>query len=211
MDHRTAAWLAWSLWALSLALIALGLLLLVLNSPHPGILTHPFRAENILLSVGFSTVGAVIVPRVPTENPIGWLFCAIGLLWAAIHFSGEYAIYTLVVEPGSLPAGEAASWVYSWPWVLSLGLTVLLGLLFPDGRFLSDRWRRYARLSALLTAVGTVLAAFSPGPLIGIPAIHNPLGVERLPNAFIPVQAMMLVLVAGAVVSSLMRRVYARG
>ena len=105
MSHRTAALLAWSLWVLSLALTALSLLLLVLNSSHPDVPVYSFWAEDVLFSVGYSTVGAVIVPRMPPGNPIGWLFCAIGLLWAAIHFNGEYAIYTLLAAPGSLPAG----------------------------------------------------------------------------------------------------------
>jgi hypothetical protein len=86
MGHRTAAWLAWSLWALSMALTTLSLLLLVLNSSHPEVPVYSFWAENVLFSVGYSTVGALIVPRMASENPIGWLFCAIGLLWAVIHF-----------------------------------------------------------------------------------------------------------------------------
>jgi hypothetical protein len=146
------------------------------------------------------------------ENPIGWLFCAIGLLWAVIHFIGEYAIYTLLAAPGSLPAGELASGVYSWLWVPSLGLVVFLTLLFANGRLPSARWRWFARLSALLTLVGMVLVAFSPGPIVlGLPAIRNPLGIESLPNAYKPVQALMLILIAVAVASLLMRRLYARG
>ena len=133
MSHRTAAWLAWSMWALSLALTALSLLLLILNLSHPDVPVYSFWAENVLFSIGYSTVGAVIVPRMPQENRIGWLFCVIGLLWAVLHFIGEYAIYTLLAEPGSLPAGEAASGVYSWLWVPSLGLVVFLTLLFPMG------------------------------------------------------------------------------
>ena len=212
MSHRTAAWLAWSLWVLSLALTALSLLLLVLNLSHPDVPVYSFWAENVLFSIGYSTVGAVIVPRMPQENPIGWLFCAIGLTWAVIHFIGEYAIYTLLAEPGSLPAGELASWVYCWLWVPGLGLLVFLSLLFPNGRLLSDRWRWFARLSALLTLVGAVLAAFSPGPIVlGLPAIRNPLGIDSFPNAYKPVQVLMLVLIAISVASLLMRRLYARG
>ena len=150
MSHRTAAWLAWSLWALSLTLTALSLLLLVLNLSHPDVPVYSFWAENVLFSIGYSTVGAVLVPRMPAENPIGWLFCAIGLLWAVIHLIGEYAIYALLAEPGSLPAGELASWVYSWLWVPGLGLLVFLCLLFPNGRLPSARWRWFARLSATL-------------------------------------------------------------
>jgi hypothetical protein len=109
------------------------------------------------------------------------------------------------------PSGELASWVYSWLWVLGLGLSVFLSLLFPNGRFLSGRWRGFARLSALLTLVGMVLAAFSPGRIVlGLPAIRNPLGIEGLPNAYVPVQVLMLVLIAVAAASLLMRWLYAR-
>jgi hypothetical protein len=200
------------MWALSMALTALSLLLLVLNLSHPEVPAYAFWAENVLFSVGYSTVGAIIVPRMQAENPIGWLFCAIGLLWAVIHLIGEYATYTLLAAPGSLPAGEAASWVYSWLWVPSLGLVVFLSLLFPNGQLPSARWRWFARLSALLTFAGMVLAAFSPGPIVlGLPGIRNPLGIEGLPNAYKPVQALMLILIAVAVASLLMRRLYARG
>src|SRR5215210_6379581 len=211
MNHRRAAWIAWSLWALSLALTALSLLLLVLNLSHPDVPVYSFWAENVLMAVGFSTVGAVVVPRLPPENPIGWLFCAIGFIWAVLHFSGEYAIYTLLAAPRSLPGGEVASWIYSWPWVLALGLIVFLGLLFPNGRLPSDRWRWFARLSALLTLVGAFLAAFSPGLPVGLPAIRNPLGIEVLPDAYQPVQALMLALIAVSTTSLLVRRFYATG
>jgi hypothetical protein len=212
MSRRTAAWLAWSLWALSLALTALSLLLLVLNLSRPDVPVYSFWAENVLFSIGYSTVGAVIVPRMSAENPIGWLFCAIGLLWAVLHFIGEYAIYTLLAAPGSLPAGELASWVYSWLWVPGLGFLVFLCLLFPNGRLPSTRWRWFARLSVLLTLVGAVLAAFSPGPIVlGLPAIRNPLGIDGLPSAYKPVQVLMLLLIAVAVVSLVMRQLYARG
>ena len=80
MNRRVAARLAWSLWALSMVLTALSLWLLVLNSSHTDVPVYTFWAENVLFSVGFSTVGAVIVPRMPPENSIGWLFCAVGLL-----------------------------------------------------------------------------------------------------------------------------------
>jgi hypothetical protein len=211
MNRRVAARLAWSLWALSIVLTALSLWLLVLNSSHSDVPVYSFWAENVLFSVGFSTVGAVIVPRMPPENPIGWLFCAVGFLWAMLHFLGEYAIYTLVVAPGSLPAGEVASWLYSWPWVLGLGLLVFLGLLFPDGRLPSARWRWFARLSALATLVGMVLAAFSTGRIVGLPGVRNPLGIEALPNVYEQVQVLMFVLISGTLASLLIRRLYARG
>ena len=55
------------------------------------------------------------------------------------------------------------------------------------------------------------MAAFSPGLPVGLPAIRNPLGIEGLPDAYQPVQALMLVLTAVAVASLLVRRLYATG
>ena len=211
MSRRAAAWLAWSLCALSLALTLLSLVFLILNLTHPDVPVYSFWIENVLLSVGFSTVGAVIVPRMPSENRIGWLFCAIGLLWAVAHFSAEYAIYALLAAPGSLPAGEAVSWFFSWPPILALGFMSFLILLFPDGRLPGERWRWFARVCELSTLVGVIWITFSPGPIgAGLP-IRNPLGMEELPNAYAPVQTLMFGLIAVAVVSLLVRRFRARG
>src|SRR5918998_5143613 len=109
VSSRTASWLAWSLCVLSLALTALSLLLLALNLSHPRIPVYPFWPVNTLLALGNSIVGAVVASRRP-QHPIGWLMCAAGLVWGVLHFSGEYAIYALQTQPGSLPAGKAVAW-----------------------------------------------------------------------------------------------------
>ena len=33
--------------------------------------------------------------------------------WGVAHFASEYATYALLAAPGSLPAAEAAAWIYS--------------------------------------------------------------------------------------------------
>jgi two-component system NarL family sensor kinase len=90
-------------------------------------------------------VGAVITPRLPRQNPVGWLFCTIGLVGGVRLFVAEYAIVTLLAEPGSLPStlpgGETLAWISSWVWVLHVGLFEFLSMLFPDGRPPSSRWR----------------------------------------------------------------------
>jgi hypothetical protein len=196
--------------ALSLALTALSLLLLVLNIAYPDVPIYPYPVENTLLAVGYSIVGAVISPRTP-QNPIGWLLCTIGLLWGVVHFTGEYAPYALLAVPGSLPAGEAAVWVTSWSWVPSVGLIVLAVLLFPDGRLLSNRWRWFAWLSALLMLIGAGWVAFSPGPIAAPSIIENPLGIESLPNGGNLVQALMFILLLVAVASPITRLRRSRG
>ena len=63
MSTRTASWLAWSLWGLSLTLTVLALLLLALNLSHPH--THTFDSwlDSTLNAVFFSTVGAIVASR----------------------------------------------------------------------------------------------------------------------------------------------------
>jgi hypothetical protein len=109
---------------------------------------------------------SVIASRSSPENLVGWLFCAIGLSFGVIHFSAEYAIYTLQAQPETLIAGEAAAWILSWGWVLAVGLIVFLALLFPDGRLPSRRWRWFAWLSLLLIFTGAVWGAFTPGAIL---------------------------------------------
>ena len=206
MGRGATVRLAWFACALSLTLTLSGLGLLILNLSHPEAPVYAFWAENVLFSVGFSIVGALVVPRMPPGNPVGWLFCAIGLLWAVAHFSAEYAVYALIAAPGSLPAGEAVSWFFSWPPILALGLMLFLGLLFPDGRLPGPRWRWLARLGALSTLAGATLMAVSPGPIGADLPIRNPLGMEGLPSVYAPVQALMFALIAVAAASLLVRR-----
>ncbi len=143
ISSRKISWLAWTMWALSMALTVLGLWLLVLGLSQPNVPIYLYWAEGTLLAVGYSTVGAVAASRRP-ENPVGWVLCSIGLSWGAAHFSSEYAIYALLAAPGSLPAAKAAAWIASWLWVPGLGLIVFLALLFPSGRLPSPRWRPFA-------------------------------------------------------------------
>jgi cytochrome b subunit of formate dehydrogenase len=206
MSRSSATWLAWYMCALSLALTSLSLLLiaLILNLSYPGIPIYYYWLETTLVAAGYSTVGAVIAPRCPPNNPIGWLFCAIGLIFGATHFSSEYATYALLAQPGSLLGGEAAAWMLSWLWVPGLGLVVFLGLLFPNGRLPSPRWRWFARFNTAAVLVGAILAAFSPGPILLTP-IQNPHGIEGLPNVYRMVEAFMYALIVVAAGSMLVR------
>ena len=99
MSERTASLLAWTMCALSLALTALSLFLLVLNLSYSDIPAHPYWEINTVIAVGYSTVGAVIAPRTSPKNPIGWLFGVTGLCFGVIHFAAEYAIYALLAAP----------------------------------------------------------------------------------------------------------------
>ncbi len=206
---RAAAWLAWIMWALSIALTVLSLWLLILNLSHPNVPIYLYWAEGTLLAAGYSTVGAVAASHRP-GNPVGWVLCSIGLTWGAYHFTSEYATYALLAAPGSLPAAKAAAWIYSWLWVPGLGLIVFLAMLFPSGRLPSPRWSPFAWFSVLLVVAGTIMAAFSPGPSVGL-SVRNPFGIESLPNVYEQLQALMFALIFVASASLVVRLHHARG
>ena len=181
MSPRSSFWLAWSICALSLALTTLGLFLVALDLTQPDVHLYAFWVENTVLALTFSVVGGVVASRRP-EHPIGWLFCAVGLIGGIRLLSSQYAIHAILVEPGSLPGGPAAAWVSSWIWVAHIGLMVFLGLLFPDGRLPSRRWRPLAWFVVVVVLIGTVATAVSPGPIDGLGPIRNFLGIESVPN-----------------------------
>jgi hypothetical protein len=210
---HTAARVAWIICAISLALATIDLVLVALNSSHPNIrIPEPWLAHTVS-AVAFSSVGAVVGSLRP-ENPMGWLFCAIGLLAAIVLLSSEYAVYALLAQPDPLPGGLAMVWIRAWVWVPYVGLFVLLFLVFPHGWPPTSALRWFASLVLFVIAYGTVLAAFSPGPIDAIGgAVDNPLGMEALRgvgtnSAVGPVETVLYVLgiVAAASLFGRMRR-----
>src|SRR5829696_9504945 len=179
MSHRAAAWLAWSLCAVCVVLIALTLLLDFLTGeviPAGVIGERPglgFAVLTGVLSLAYPTVGALIASRLPT-NPIGWLFCGMGVLYTAGRFTSAYADYALV-ENFAFPGGEYVAWFSSLVWFATLTLGVFLILLFPDGRLPSRWWRLVAWTAILGAALAVIGTAFIPDYLIvSHPYVQNP-------------------------------------
>lgn len=168
--------LAWTLWGICAAMI---LAALALGALTPGFLIPPERpgpllsTSTALLSLACPTVGALIASRLP-NNPIGWLFCSIGLLHGVRRLAAAYADHALLARP-YLPGGEHAAWVSAWlafPALMAAG--VFLALLFPGGR-LGSRPRRTVAFSAAVGASVVCLAdAIRPGPLTGYYYANNP-------------------------------------
>src|SRR5215208_639938 len=141
MSRRTAAWLAWSVCAVCVALIVLTLLL---DFSTDDSLTRsawvfsrrPAPALAVLtgmLSLVYPAVGALIASRLPA-NPIGWIFCGVGLLYAAQRFAQAYADYALLVN-FAFPGGEYMAWyTFLVENVIPILAVVFAMLLFPDGR-----------------------------------------------------------------------------
>ena len=203
MSTRTAAWLAWAVCAISLAVTALCFLLIALNLS----LDTPayfFWPDLTVLALGYSVIGAIIASRLP-NHPIGWLCCAIGFIAAIDHFGGEYAVYALLAHPHSLPGGMAMFWLQDWFWMLFIGLIVFLLLLFPTGRLPSGRWQPFAWGSVVVILVAVILTASTPLPSSGSEIMGS---LEEPPS---PIQFSVLLLGLVAAVSVVVGRRNARG
>jgi hypothetical protein len=176
VNRRAIAWVAFTLWGLSLVLSALGVVFLVLSASTPIPPGFGFRGIDGIFAAVFSTVGTVIASRRP-HNPVGWLFCAAGLEFAIVAFTAEYAVYAVLTRPGSLLGPEAA-WVESWTWPSVLAVLACVIVLFPDGRLLSSRWRPAIWVAGIGWAMAAVGFALSPGPLDEFDVVRNPFGLQ---------------------------------
>jgi hypothetical protein len=218
---RVAAWLAWSLCLMSVALAAASLFLALLNGHTLDdiflVRGGPSTAHLAIIAVSFSVVGALIASHRP-GNPIGWVFCAAAFFYGLLNAGEEYAIYALLQNPGALPLGAELSWLATWIWAPGLSLIlVFLPLLFPTGRPPSPRWRSVGWLGGLSIGLICVLNSIVIWPERG-PALVRPGGFPELEGwrsaleGLSDLAALMILLAGlGGVISLFVRFHRARG
>ena len=179
--YRVAAWIAWSLAALSVAMfVASGVLYVLARSAQFPVALILFLADWALF-LAFPIVGALIASRRP-ENPIGWICLASGLLFMLLAVTDNYSVYG-AARPGSVPFPVAVGTIGNqWLWVPTVGLLgIYLILLFPDGKLPSKRWRPLAIFSGVMIVVLSITQGLSPGPLENQGGVRNPFGIQALP------------------------------
>ena len=91
-----AAWLAWSVCGLTLALVACALALAILNDADAAAVSFPFAMT------ASAVVGGLVASRRP-KNPVGWFVLGSGACFALVGFANGYATYGLLTAPGALP------------------------------------------------------------------------------------------------------------
>jgi signal transduction histidine kinase len=164
----------------------------------------------------YATLGAIVVRR--AGNVIGWFLLGFGASLAVNTSASNYAVLG-ITHPGTLPAPELVGLLAEWSFVPVNSAIFFVLLLFPPGTLPSPRWRPFAALALLATAL--TMAGFVVHPrLIALPApggasltVANPLGIESLgpvlstvlPGTLNSLGVVGTVLLAGALVSLAVR------
>ncbi len=181
------------------------------SRPEPalayGLLMLPLNA------LAFSLLGALINTYRP-ENRFGWLASLYGvaLMWALlVDGYGQCSLSGRV----SLPGGDYAIWMARFGDMIAFLALAMMPWLFPDGHFLSARWRRAGLSGVSLVLALNALRALWPGLLrvdsFGRSWIENPASLDLPSTPWLDSvvrqgpDRLIMVLFLGGIVSLLLR------
>jgi hypothetical protein len=170
---RPARWpMALSLVTLSLVVASTAILVVTWSIAVP--VSWGFRGSSTLFAITAGSVGAVVSIRRP-DNRVGWLFVAIGLLFAIESFVNEYTILAVLAVPDKLPGEPEIAWLLTWLWIPPVALALIyLPLVFPTGHLLSPRWRPVAWFGVFAMVLLCAVCAVTPGPIEQATFVVNP-------------------------------------
>jgi hypothetical protein len=175
---RRSSWVVVGIWAVTLTLTAISVVMLALNfNTEAGVRWGP-RGFFGVFAVAFSTVGALICLR-RSDNLIGWLLLGVGLGSSLQFLTAEYAVYGVLTSPVELPLSMVVAWVSNWLWIpVAVPFILLLPILFPQARLPSPRWRFLVGLSGAAMLVLMLTEMVRPGPMENFTRRANPFAVE---------------------------------
>jgi hypothetical protein len=132
----------------------------------------------IVLTGLWAILGAVIVALRP-GNAVGWLYVALGLLWA-IGLASTQSVQNMSSEL----LVTWISWFSEWFWILGFTLIVTSLYVIPTGR-LPSRWWLPVLVVFEIAAFSCIVVASLEGTVqasADAPLVTNPVGIKGLPD-----------------------------
>ena len=162
---RSLAALAWALWAVAMAILALIPVSdqLLRNAGRPDLVQ--FTIDTIppfVSAVSAATVGAVLAHRRP-RHPVGWLLLALTTCLVITGVTAQYVVYDLLIGPDALPAIQYIVRFHPATVIAAFVLLSFVLLLTPTGALPSTRWRWWANGTIAALAVCLAAVMLAPG------------------------------------------------
>ncbi|MEJ7826516.1 MAG: hypothetical protein WKF48_13870 [Solirubrobacteraceae bacterium] len=168
------AMLAWGLFALSVLCIPLSFLLTIGSNQSSLLFSLAFAAVQLSMV----SVGAFVASHLPSHR-VGWLLLAIGTGLGLRQLIGAYGELGATTASRPLPGDDVAAWLGQWTFIpIVAGGILMLLHIFPNGRFISARWKLVGLASAAIIGLLTAGDALRPGRLNSVESVENPLGAS---------------------------------
>ncbi len=138
---RLGGWPA-AVLVVGLAIAGLQSALILMSWNHAGAndwYWRPFALGMVGVALSYLLVGTILLRKRP-GNAVAAVLAAIGLSGLIYSLVSEWALWGLLVDPGSLPGAGIAGVLGQTIWVIPFGLVPILVLVYPTGRVLSPRW-----------------------------------------------------------------------
>ncbi len=172
--------LAWSLAAAALVLSLVGWAYTA-ASWHVPLPTGVFgvRGFNGIVAVEFAAIGLILALKRP-ESAHRFADVLVGATLGGLNELGDgYAIWAVAGRGSTTVTARLAAIGDEWLWLVEFSMLAIVLAIFPDGRPLSDRWRRVMWVGVGGTALAAAAFAMTDKPSI-YTSIRNPLAVHGM-------------------------------
>jgi hypothetical protein len=187
--------------------LSLMVTVMIVTSAFFWLLDADHRSSQLLINLFslavpavYGGVGTVLTARRP-ENSVGWLSLLIGLVWGITNVGDALGSWAIDHDRLSL-AGWAG--LGDSLWLVAVGLTSHLALRLPNGRLLSQRWRRYAWFCTVVIVATAFAVLTQPGRVNDLAGTENPIAVSWL-RPVAPLFVLFILSFVGCIVSLLLR------
>src|SRR3954463_16487842 len=158
MTVRTSRLIVGAVGVLAVASLAVTLWLNHLGGSHtPMSVAEVGLVVVVIVALSVNLVVGAVVALARRDNPVGWLFLALGLVLLMEAPIDAYVQYGPGLY-GDLPGTRQLIVLTDSSWILWFTLVALILLLTPTGRPLTPRWSLVAKLQVLAALVAVLLA-----------------------------------------------------